>query len=186
MRAYDPATDDPAERSGYLRFFYRGWRPTLLGRIWNRTFAWVSGLGLTPGFLITLRVKDRRTGRFVSTILVAASYQGQRYVVSMLRDRAEWLQNVRAAGGQAFVKRGRSRPVTLTEIPPEERAPILRAWSKVATSGRKHLPLPHDAPLSAFEAIAADYPVFRIDPVAPLTHFLWLDANQTWFKGRRR
>lgn len=33
-----------------------------------------------------------------------------------------------------------------------------------ATSGRKHLPVPYDAPVSAFEAIAGDYPVFRIDP----------------------
>jgi len=39
---------DPAERSGYLRFLYRDWRPTRLGRIHNRVCAWVSGLGLTP------------------------------------------------------------------------------------------------------------------------------------------
>ena len=26
--------------------------------------------------------------------------------------------------------------------------------------------VPHDAPVSAFETIAADYPVFRIDPAA--------------------
>ena len=58
----------------------------------------------------------------------------------------------------------RSRPVMLTEIPPEERAPILKAWCQVATSGRHHLPVPHNAPVSAFEAIAPDYPVFRIGP----------------------
>lgn len=28
------ARRDPAERQGYLRFFYRGWRPTRLGRMW--------------------------------------------------------------------------------------------------------------------------------------------------------
>jgi hypothetical protein len=84
----------------------------------------------------------------------------------MLGDGSEWVQNVRAAGGEAFIKRGRSRPVMLTEIPSEEQAPILKAWCQVATSGRHHLPVPHDAPVSAFEAIAADYPVFRIDPAA--------------------
>ena len=81
----------------------------------------------------------------------------------MLGDGSEWVQNVRAAGGKAFVKRGHRQPVTLVEIPSKDRAPILKAWCQVATSGRKHLPVAYDAPVSAFEAIAADYPAFRID-----------------------
>jgi len=159
-----PSRSDPAERSGYLRFFYRDWRPTRLGKIWSGALAWVSGLGLTPQILLTLRVKDRGSGRLCSTVLVVATHEGRRYLVSMLGEASEWVLNVRAAGGKAFVKRGRSRPVVLAEIPPRERAPILKAWTQVATSGRRHLPVPHDAPVSAFEAIAVDYPVFRIDP----------------------
>jgi hypothetical protein len=157
---------DPAERSGYLRFFYQDWRPTRLGKILSAAFAWVTGLGLAPQILLTLRVKSRSSGELCSTVLVVASYQGQRYLVSMLGDGSEWVRNVRAAGGEAFIKRGRSIQVVLAEIPAEERAPILKAWCQVAASGRQHLPVPHDAPLSAFEAIAADYPVFRIDPAA--------------------
>jgi hypothetical protein len=157
---------DPAERSGYLRFFYRNWRPTRFGRLWNGAYAWVSGLGLAPPILLTLQVKSRSSGRLSSTILVVASHEGQRYLVSMLGEGSEWVQNVRAAGGAAFIKRGGLRPITLTEIPPDARAPILKAWCQVATSGRNHLPVPHDAPVSAFETIAADYPVFRIDPAA--------------------
>jgi len=155
---------DPAERSGYLRYFYRNWHPTRFGRIWNGAYAWVSGLGLTPQTLITLQVKSRSNDRLYSTILVGAIYEGSRYVVSMLGDDSEWVKNIRAADGEAFIKRGRSRPVVLKEIPIEKRAPILKAWSQIATSGRQHLPVPHSAPVSAFEAIAADYPVFRIDP----------------------
>jgi len=83
----------------------------------------------------------------------------------MLGDNSEWVKNVRATGGEAFIKRGRLIPVKLTELPPHNRAPILKAWCQVATSGRQHLPVPHDAPVSAFESIATDYPVFRIDPV---------------------
>jgi hypothetical protein len=113
--------------------------------------------------LLTLQTNDRGSGRVNSNILVVATYQGQRYLVSMLGEGSEWVQNVRAAGGKASIKRGRSRPVQLAEIPPRERAPILKAWCQVATSGRQHLPVPHDAPISAFEAIAGDYPVFRID-----------------------
>src|SRR5258708_4280265 len=137
---------DPAERSGYLRFFYRNWRPTRLESIWSRAFAWASGLGLTPQTLLTLQVKSRNSGRLDSTVLVVVSHQGQRYLVSMLGDGSEWVHDVRAAGGEAFIKRGRSRPVMLTEIPPEERASILKARCQVATSGRNHLPVPHNAP----------------------------------------
>jgi hypothetical protein len=157
---------DPAELSGYLRFFYRNWRPTRLGRIWSAVIAWVVALGLTPQILLTLQVRNRDSGRLSSTVLVAASHQGKRYVVSMLGDGSEWVQNVRAARGMAFIKRGRSRPVKLTEIPPPERAPILKAWSQLATSGRRHLPVACDAPITAFEATAMEYPVFRIDPAA--------------------
>jgi len=157
-----PPHKDPAER-GYLRFFYRDWRPTRFGRFWSRAFAWVSGLGLTPRILLTLQVKDRSTGRLHEIILLVARYQGQRYLVSMLGNGSEWVQNVRAAGGKAFIKRRRSHPVMLTEIPVKERAPILKAWCQVATSGRQHLPVSHQAPVGDFEAIADDYPVFRID-----------------------
>jgi hypothetical protein len=153
---------DPAELSGYLRFFYRDWRPTRLGRIWSAVFAWATGLGLSPQILLTLQVRDRNSGRLSSTVLVGASHQGKRYVVSMLGDGSEWVQNTRAAGGMAFIKRGRSRPVRLTEIPPRERAPILKAWSQVATSGRRHLPVAHDAPVTAFEAMRRTTPSFRL------------------------
>jgi hypothetical protein len=155
---------DPAERSGYLRYFYRNWRPTRFGRIWSRAYAWVSGLGLTPEILISLQVNSRHDGRAYSTVLAGATYEGSRYVVSMLGEHSEWVQNIRAANGEAFIKRWQLRPVVLREIPVEQRAPILKAWTQIATSGRQHLPVPHDAPVSAFEAIAADYPVFRIDP----------------------
>jgi hypothetical protein len=136
-----------------------------LAKIWNGAFAWASGLGLTPRILVTLQVKSRSSNRLYSTVLVVANYKGRRYLVSMLGNDSNWVQDIRAAHGKAFIKRFRSRPVTLTEIPPNDRPPILKAWCQIATSGRQHLPVPHDAPASEFEAIAADYPVFRVDTV---------------------
>ena len=100
-------------------------------------------------------------GHFAVNGLKQDSYDLRAYFNGTYSD---WVRNVRAAGGEAFIKRGRSRRVKLIEIPPEERAPIIKAWCQIATSGRRHLPIAHDAPVSAFEAIAADHPVFRIDP----------------------
>jgi class 3 adenylate cyclase/TolB-like protein len=106
--------------------------------------------------------ESRSSGRLRSTILVVANHDGRHYLVSMLGDNSEWVRNVRAAGGEAFIKRGRSQPITLIEIPSEERAPILKVWCQIATSGRHHLPVRHDAPVSAFEAIAKDYQSFGL------------------------
>ena len=52
----------------------------------------------------------------------------------------------------------------LTEVPIEERAPILKAWGQVATSGRKHLPVANDAPVAAFETIAGKLPCLSHRP----------------------
>lgn len=92
-------------------------------------------------------------------------YGGHRYLVSMLGDGSNWVQNVRAMKGAAYIQRVAKRPAVLTEIPAGQRAPILRAWCQIAKSGRRHLPVPYDAPVPAFEEIAGDYPVFRIDAV---------------------
>ena len=154
---------DPAER-GTLGFFYRNRRPTSFGRIWSQAYAWLSARGLTPKILLTLQVKDRRTGLPRSTVLAVCNHQGHQYLVSMLGDHSEWVQNLRAAHGQAFILQGRSRAARLVELAVEERAPVLKAWCQIAISGRKHLPVAYDQPVSAFAGIAADYPVFRIDP----------------------
>lgn len=155
---------DPAEAHGYLRWFYRGRRPTRLGRWWSRHYAQLVGLGLLPPLLVALHVTDRKTGQSGPVVLAAAEHDGALYLVSMLGEGSEWVKNLRAAGGKARLKRGGWQEVVLREVPPAERAPIIKAWSRIATSGRKHLGLGPDAPIEAFEAIAGDYPVFRIDP----------------------
>ena len=155
---------DPAEQKLSLRFFYRDWRPTRMGRWVNRFSTVWAGLGLPPRVMVRLQVPGRKSGRLRDNVLVVAVYKGQRFLVSMLGERSEWVLNVRAAKGRAFIRQGRSRPVILTEVPPEERAPIIKAYCTVATSGRNHFPVPYDAPVEAFDGIAADHPVFRIDP----------------------
>ena len=160
--------DDPAERLRSQRVFYRGWRPTRLGRSISHLTAWLAGHGLTPPILITLQVRGRTSGRLRPSVLVLTEYNGQSYLVSMLGETSEWVRNVRAAGGDALLKRGSSRPVHLTEIAPEDRAPVLKAYCQVATSGRHHFPVPPTGSLAEFQAIAANYPVFRIDPPAGL------------------
>jgi hypothetical protein len=51
------------------------------------------------------------------------------------------------------------------EVPPADRPPILKAYLARAVGGRPHIPVDPGAPLEAFERVAADFPVFRIDSV---------------------
>lgn len=160
------AFSDPAEQNPVLRLFYRGWRPTRLGRWVNRAQGWLAGLGLPPHFQVVLEVRGRSSGRMRSNPVVVATVDGRRYLVSMLGAGSDWVKNVEAASGEAVIRHGHRRPVRLVAVPPEERAPILREYVRIAPSGRQHFPLRADAPLSEFAAIAADYPVYRIEPVA--------------------
>jgi len=162
MTTTDPT--DPAERSAHMRLFYRGWRPTLLGRWANRLMALWSGLGLPPRMQATLEVRGRASGRTRANPIVIATVEGKEYLVSMLGPQSEWVKNVEAAHGDAVIRQGRRRRVNLAPVPPEERAPVLREYVRIATSGRTHFPVPVNAPLADFAAIAARYPVYRIDP----------------------
>ena len=147
-----------------MRLFYRNWRPTHLGRWVNRLMGWWSGLGLPPRFQAALEVHGRTSGRIRSNPVVIATVEGKRYLVSMLGPESDWVKNVEATQGDAVIRQGRRRRVHLVAVPPEQRAPILREYVRIALSGRQHFPLPVGAPLSDFEAIAERYPVYRIDP----------------------
>jgi deazaflavin-dependent oxidoreductase (nitroreductase family) len=150
------------------RWMYRGGRPGVLARVMNRISAVQYSAGmLSPARAVTLEVPGRRTGRLVSFPVVVAEYEGRRYLVSMLGKDANWVLNVRAAGGRAVLRRGGREEVRLEEVAPGDRAPILRRYLAVAPGARPHLPVDRHAPLEEFERIAGQFPVFRIIPDAP-------------------
>jgi len=76
----------------------------------------------------TLEVTGRKSGRTISLPVVMAVVDGQRYLVSMLGEDVNWVQNVRAAGGRAVLRSGGREEVQLEEVPADQRAPILRAY----------------------------------------------------------
>jgi len=52
--------------------------------------------------------------------------------------------------------------VTLEEVAPAARAPIIRRYAAVAPGGRVHLGVERDEPIEAYEQVAKSTPVFRI------------------------
>ena len=143
--------------------FYRDGRPTRAGRIANRTSEWYAAAGGPPSWQVSLETRGRKSGRPTRTVLGVARHDRQDYLVSMLGERSAWVHNVRAAGGDAVIRHGRKRRVRLEEIAAPERAPILKAYTARARSGRRHfLPLTPQSSIGEFAAVADRYPVFRI------------------------
>ncbi len=145
----------------FKRWLYRGNHPHRIARALNAFWRAFHSSGLIPNW-VTLEVTGRKSGRTIALPVAVANVNGQRYLVSMLGDDAQWVLNVRAAQGKAVIHAGKRTAVLLEEVPVEQRAPILKAYLKIAPGARPHIPVDKDAPVEAFAAVAADYPAFRI------------------------
>jgi len=147
------------------RWMYPGNRPNAVARLLNglSVVQFSSGL-LAPRSWVTLEVRGRRTGRLIRCPVVAVNVEGERFLVAMLGQDANWVRNVRAAGGNAVLRHGRPEAVLLEEVETGARATIIRRYLALAPGARPHIPVDRHAPLEAFQAIAAQIPVFRITP----------------------
>jgi hypothetical protein len=148
-----------------LRWMYRGGHPNRLAKILNRGGAILNALGIFPDYFVTLEVVGRKSGKIVSFPLAMTVMNGERYLVSMLGKETNWVRNVRAAGGKARLRHGISEQVRLEEVEVRQRAPILKAYLQIAPGARPHIPISKDAPISEFEKIASQYPVFRLETI---------------------
>jgi hypothetical protein len=141
-------------------FWYTRGRPTRFGRVTNRVMSWLASLGMP--IMVTLDVPARQTGLRRSTVLVPVEVDGESYLVSMLGERSDWMQNVRADTGPVYIRHGRVREVTLEDVPVSQRAGVLKAYLHRAPGARPHFPLDKNASEEEFARIADQYPVFRM------------------------
>jgi hypothetical protein len=122
------------------------------------------GAGIGPNQAATIEVRGRKTGRKISFPVVVVDYEAERYLVAMLGDRTNWVRNVRA-DNHAVLRQGRREKVSLVEDFSGNRAAILRRYLELGAGARPFFPIDRRAPLSDFEAIVEEYPVFRVAPV---------------------
>jgi hypothetical protein len=108
-------------------------------------------------------VRGRTSGRLVRFPLGWVAVDGNRYLVSMLGEDCHWVKNVRAAHGDAVLRHRRAEHVHLVEVDVDRRAPIIKAYLEHVPGGRPHIPVDRHADVTAFETVAGDYPVFRVD-----------------------
>jgi hypothetical protein len=148
--------------ASYLRRAYEARHRTAVVRLMNRTGTLLFGAGIGPRRAAALEVVGRSSGRVVSLPVVVTDWNGGRYLVSMLGDRANWVRNVRAANGRAVLRHHTRVAVQLTLVAPADRPPILRRYLAIAPGARPHIPLDRTASLEDFAAIADQIPVFRV------------------------
>ena len=146
------------------RAMYPGGRADATARRLARLWAAVFGLGLAPKRWVSLEVAGRRSGRITRFPLGMADWDGQWYLVPMLGERCNWVQNVRAADGRAALRHRRAVACRLVEVPLRERPPIIKRYLQKVPGARPHIPVDRHAPLADFEAISSRYPVFRVVP----------------------
>ena len=147
------------------RWMYRGGRPNQLTKIINKGWAILHSAGLFPDYFVTLEVVGRKSGKMISFPLAMTVMNGERYLVSMLGDEANWVKNIKATGGKARLVHGISEQVLLTEVDVSQRAPILKAYLQLAPGARPHIPISKDALVEEFEKISSKFPVFRVETI---------------------
>jgi deazaflavin-dependent oxidoreductase (nitroreductase family) len=141
--------------------FYRSGKATALGKVFSRFWAAWALLGLPPWRQVGLEVRGRKTGDPHTVAVVVARHDGGQYLVSMLGE-CEWVRNVRAALGQAWIVGFQRREVRLEEVPVEQRAPIIKDYIRLAPGARPHIGLDLRATLADCQRVAPNHPVFRI------------------------
>ena len=130
----------------------------------SRVNMWLLRRGLRIGTQHVLSVPGRKSGLMRSTPVSLVSLGGARYIVS--GEGLAWVANARAAGWANLERARRTERVTLAELPPAERGPILRAFWHQVPQGRPFIArlfgLASNATADDFEAAAPRCPVFRV------------------------
>ena len=114
--------------------------------------------GLKVGSQHLLTVPGRRSGQPRSTPISIVTHGGQRYIVAAF-EGAAWVGNVRTARTGTLARGRVSESVVLTEVPADERGPILRAFLAQVRGGVRFF---GRQPPDQIVAQAEHYPVFRV------------------------
>jgi hypothetical protein len=137
--------------------------PTWLGGV-NALVKGLQRLGISIGTMHVLSVPGRSSGAMRSTPVSPLTVDGRRYIVAGL-ENADWVRNARAAGW-GILRRGRSdERVHLIELPPQERAAILREFPRLVPHGVFMFQRAYgvEADPEAFAGLAPFCPVFRVE-----------------------
>jgi deazaflavin-dependent oxidoreductase (nitroreductase family) len=143
--------------AGYQR---PGW---FTKHVFNPLVGLLTRLGVSVAGSRELEVRGRNSGEWRRTPVNPLAYDGDRYLVAP-RGETHWVRNIRVSGGGRLRKGRRTEDFTVTEVPDDEKLPILRAYLRkwAWEVGAFFQGVGADAPDEDLRRIAPLHPIFRI------------------------
>lgn len=140
-----------------------GW---FTAHVFNPIVAGITRAGLSVYGSRVLAVRGRKSGEWRATPVNLLILGGNRYLVAP-RGHTQWVRNLRVAGEGELRLGRRVERFTATEIPDDDKPPILRAYLKKwkVEVGVFFGGVGPDSSDEDLRRIAPEHPVFRIDPV---------------------
>jgi deazaflavin-dependent oxidoreductase (nitroreductase family) len=151
--------EEPSVAEHYQR---PGW---LTKTVFNPLVARLTKLGLPVAGSRVLEVRGRKSGEWRRTPVNPLHLDGTTYLVSP-RGHTQWVKNLRASGEVRLRSRRRTETFSATEVPDQEKPPLLRAylerwkWEVGVFFGG----VGPDSSDEDLQRIAPDHPVFRLGP----------------------
>ena len=132
-------------------------------QVFNRVVAGLTRFGPGVAGSRVLEVRGRKSGEWRSTPVNPLEHDGGRYIVAP-RGETHWVRNLRASGEGRLRKGRRVEEFTATELPDEDKLPLLRAYLKkwAWEVGTFFQGVGADAPEEELRGIAPLHPIFRI------------------------
>ncbi len=136
-------------------------------RVWNALARRIIGLGLGARRWRLLTVRGRKTGRAYTTPVSLVTFEGRDWLVSPYGRRG-WAANALALGA-VVLRRGRDeRTYRVRELPPEQAAPILRAYYAQEPITHPYFDVTGASSEVEFALEAPRHPVFSLEEIARL------------------
>jgi deazaflavin-dependent oxidoreductase (nitroreductase family) len=135
--------------------------------VFNRFVAACTRLGISVWGSRVLRVRGRKSGEWRSSPVNLLTHDGAQYLVAP-RGHTQWVRNIRVSGAGELMLGSRTQPFRATEIPDDQKIPILRDYLKrwKFEVGIFFGGVSDTSPDAELRRIAPDHPVFRVDPSA--------------------
>ena len=139
-----------------------GW---LTKHVFNPIVASLTRAGVSLVGSRVLEVRGRKSGKWRRTPVNPLEFEGGRYIVAP-RGETQWVRNLRASGEARLRKGLRTEEFTATEVPDDEKPPLLRAYLKkwAWEVGAFFQGVGANAPDEDLRRIAPLHPIFRISP----------------------
>ena len=145
----------------------RSYQVNFATRMRDALFMTLLRAGINMGTTSLLTVRGRKSCQPHTVPVILVEQDGQRFLVAPY-GVVQWVRNIRAAVTATLTHGRRSEAISVTELPVQEAAPVLKQYLLNGAQVGPYFDATKNSPLEAFEREAPRHPVFRITPMESL------------------